>query len=392
MKRRNILKAGLGLPVALPLSGWPGFIQAAVQASHHEAPQVTPQATQQANNPQRRYAQPSPERIPALPLDHGPHHDFRTEWWYFTGWFDSPALNKPLGVQITFFRSAPNVSTDNPSAFAPTQLLFAHAAVALPEKGKLEHTQIIRRAGTGGNSIKGNTQEVLSIQMPGWNLNSAQGDAWECTVQTPQLALNLRMAQTQTPWLQGRNGFSQKGPLPAQSSYYITLPHMKSNGTIRLDGKNIPVTGSFWMDHEWSSTVLAPNAQGWDWVGLHGDQGEALMAFQIRDRDPAKGAVWTHAALRKSDGTVREFKQVEFEVLRLWKSTRTGIEYPVEQQLVLDGQAFSLTPLFDDQELDARASTGTLYWEGAVRVKSTGGSPWGKGYLEMTGYDRPMQL
>jgi len=102
--------------------------------------------------------------------------------------------------------------------------------------------------------------------------------------------------------------------------------------------------------------------------------------------------VWTHAALRKADGTVREFKQVEFEVLRRWKSTRTGIEYPVEQQLVLDGQAFNLAPFFDDQELDARASTGTLYWEGAVRVKSAGGSPWGKGYLEMTGYDRPMQL
>ncbi|MCZ8015625.1 MAG: carotenoid 1,2-hydratase [Limnobacter sp.] len=376
MKRRNILKAGLGLPVALPLSGWSGITRAA----------------QPANSATRQYAQPTPEVLPALPRDHGPHLDFRTEWWYFTGWFDSPALNIPLGVQITFFRSAPNVSTDNPSAFAPTQLLFAHAAVALTDKDKLEHTQIIRRAGTGGSTIKGNAQEVLNIQMPGWKLNSAQGEAWECVIQTSQLFMNLRMEQTQTPWLQGRNGFSQKGPLSAQSSYYITLPHMKSSGTIRLDGKAIPVTGSFWMDHEWSSTVLAPNAQGWDWVGLHGDQGEALMAFQIRDRDRTKGAVWTHAAMRLADGTVREFKQVKFEVLRRWKSTRTGIEYPVEQQLVLDGQAFSLEPLFNDQELDARASTGTLYWEGAVRVKSVGGSPWGKGYLEMTGYDRPMQL
>lgn len=369
MKRRDLLKAGVGMP----LLNWSNMLCA-------------------EHGLQRVYAQPNREMLPALPRDHGVHPAFRTEWWYFTGWFKSPELEQPFGVQITFFRSAPNVDVQNPSTFAPKQLLFAHAAVALPEAGRLKHEQIIRRAGSGGAAFKSNREQVLSIEMPGWQLQTAQGNAWQCTIETPQLAMNLRMEQTQTPWMQGQSGYSQKGPKPEQSSYYITLPHMNSSGTIRVNGKTLAVTGSFWMDHEWSSTVLAPNAQGWDWVGLHGNNGAALMAFQIRDQDATKPVVWTHAALRQADGTVQTFKRIEFEVLRKWKSTRTGIEYPVAQRLALDEQTFDLEPLFDDQELDARASTGTLYWEGAVRVKSASASPWGQGYLEMTGYDRPMQL
>lgn len=369
MKRRDLLKASLGMPL-LAHAPW-----------LHAEPGL-----------QRIYAQPDADLQPTLPRDHRMHPAFRTEWWYFTGWFNSPALSEPIGVQITFFRSAPNVNVLNPSTFAPKQLLFAHAAVAMPSAGKLKHDQIIRRAGSGGALIQATSQQVLNIQMPGWQLHTAQGEQWQCQIQTPQLAIDLSIEQTQTPWMQGEGGYSQKGPQPEQSSYYITLPHMRSNGTIRVDGKTLSVQGSFWMDHEWSSTVLAPNAQGWDWVGLHGNQGEALMAFQIRDKDPTLGPVWTHAALRQADGNVRNFKQVRFEVLKRWKSTRTGIEYPVSQRLQLDDLSFELEPLFADQELDARASTGTLYWEGAVRVKSGNSKAWGKGYLEMTGYDRPMQL
>lgn len=376
MKRRDCLKALAHLPFA----GLTIPLLAASPGLHAE------------NRLKRVYAQPSPELLPALPRDHGAHPEFRTEWWYFTGWFESPEHLGPLGVQITFFRSAPDTDVNNPSAFAPKQLLLAHAAVAMPSREKLIHSEIIRRAGTGGAEIKPTDGRVLNIQMPGWQLHTANGDEWQCSIQTPQLGLSLQIAQTQPPWMQGRGGFSQKGPLPEQSSYYITMPHMQSTGTLRMDGKNIPIKGNFWMDHEWSSTVLAPNAQGWDWVGLHGSKGEALMAFQIRDREKSGTPIWTHAALRQSDGSIRQFKQVKFETQRSWQSNRTGVQYPVSQRLILDDLIFSLEPLFDDQELDSRASSGTLYWEGAVRVKSHSDNPWGQGYLEMTGYDKPMQL
>lgn len=370
MKRRDLLKATLAFPT---FAGLP-HLQVAAKAQ------------------ERVFAQPNIESKPVLPRDHGPHPEFRTEWWYFTGWFNSPSLDTPLGVQITFFRSAPQVQTDNPSRFTPGQLLFAHAAVAMPSHKKLKHDQIIRRAGSGGSSLTTDKNQVLTIQMPGWTLSSVSGDDWVCNIRTPKLEMSLRMKQTRAPWMQGQNGYSRKGPKPEQSSYYITLPHMQSEGTVVVDGKSLEVTGTFWMDHEWSSTVLAPNAQGWDWVGLHGDEGQALMAFQIRDRNAAMPPVWTHAAMQLANGQTKQFKSVQFKATRRWKSTATGIEYPVEQVLEIDGLSLRLEPLFDNQELDARASTGTLYWEGAIQVKTIEGLPWGRGYLEMTGYDRPMQL
>ncbi|HEX4879729.1 MAG TPA: lipocalin-like domain-containing protein [Limnobacter sp.] len=368
MKRRTLLQAMFagGLMPAMPF---------AVQASNT-----------------RVYAQPNPQRPVQLPRDHGVHLAYRTEWWYFTGWFTSPAQPEPFGVQITFFRSAPNVNVQNPSSFAPDQLLLAHAALALPAKGKLVHDQIIRRAGSGGASIQTTEAHALDLRMPNWRLQTQTGERWECSIQTGLLGLNLGMNITQSPWLQGEQGYSRKGPLPEQSSHYITLPHMQCDGEIRVDGKQFPAQGVFWMDHEWSSTVLAPDAQGWDWVGLHGLKGESLMAFQIRPQDPQQLPVWTHGALRHSDATVASSGKAAFETLRTWKSTRTGVVYPVAQRIRAGGLDLLLEPLMNDQELDARASTGTLYWEGAVRVKTTQGEPWGQGYLEMTGYDRPMKL
>ena len=49
------------------------------------------------------------------------------------------------------------------------------------------------------------------------------------------------------------------------------------------------------------------------------------------------------------------------------------------------GLTLDLRPLFDDQELDARSSVGTVYWEGAVEAVS-GDRRVGRGYLELTGY------
>ncbi|HEY1058898.1 MAG TPA: lipocalin-like domain-containing protein [Limnobacter sp.] len=343
----------------------------------------------------RLFDQPRADLPPQLPRDHGAHPGFRTEWWYFTGWFNSPGMANPLGIQVTFFRSAPELDVENPSRFNPSQLLFAHAAIAMPGKGQLVHAQTIRRAGSGLSAIRNTPGKVLDLQLPGWALSSPQGDTWQCDIQAQEVSLSLRMTQTQAPWLQGNNGYSRKGPGETQASYYITLPHLKTTGTIRVDSKTLPVDGSFWMDHEWSSTVLAPNAQGWDWVGLQGTGGESLMAFQIRPKpEPGKTLkpIWTHAALRNAQGQVHTFKTVEFQTRQTWTSPRTGVVYPVEQALRLDGQQFYLKPMMPDQELDARNSTGTLYWEGAVAVENANQQPWGRGYLEMTGYDRPMTL
>jgi predicted secreted hydrolase len=160
---------------------------------------------------------------------------------------------------------------------------------------------------------------------------------------------------------------------------------------VALGGDGTAVTGTAWLDHEWSSTVLAPDAVGWDWAGINLADGSALMAFRMRGKEGR--ALWAGGTLRGADGRVRTFApdEVRFDALRSWRSPRTGVLYPVGMTIVAGDLALRLEPLIDDQELDARASTGTIYWEGAVRA-AIAGREAGRGYLELTGYGTPLRL
>ncbi len=176
-----------------------------------------------------------------------------------------------------------------------------------------------------------------------------------------------------------------------QASYYYSRPQLAVDGTLSLSGRTLAVRGTAWLDHEWSSDYLAAGAQGWDWVGINLDDGGALMAFRIRAKDGS--VLWAGATLREASGAVRTFEpaEVEFTPLRQWRSARTGVTYPVAFRVTAGGLTLDLEPLFDDQELDARASVGTIYWEGAVRARS-GGRTVGRGYLELTGYAGPLKM
>ena len=156
-------------------------------------------------------------------------------------------------------------------------------------------------------------------------------------------------------------------------------------------GKAMAVSGASWLDHEWSSQVLDADASGWDWTGANLDDGGALMAFQIRDKSGAK--LWAHATWRDASGKITQFdpEQVDFSPQRRWRSPRTKAEYPVAMRLTTGAVTWQVEPLQDDQELDSRRSTGAVYWEGAVTLRRDG-KPAGRGYLELTGYVRPMKL
>jgi predicted secreted hydrolase len=164
------------------------------------------------------------------------------------------------------------------------------------------------------------------------------------------------------------------------------------SGEITIDGRRRTVTGEAWFDHEWSSDVMDEQARGWDWMGINLDDGGALMAFRMRDA--AGGARWTAATIRSPDGSVRTFtpSEVQWSPTRTWTSPRTGAEYPVAWRVRVGEREFDVEPLMDDAELDSRSSTGTIYWEGPVRVKSAAGQPAGRGYLELTGYAGPLDL
>jgi predicted secreted hydrolase len=312
--------------------------------------------------------------------DYGSHPEFRTEWWYITGWLQT-AAGTPLGFQVTFFRSRPPGQQDNPSAFAARQLLIAHAAISDPAHGHLWQDQRIRRAGLG---LAEAALDDTNVWIDDWRLRR-NADHYETTIAAEGFALQLDIAGTQPLLLNGAAGYSQKGPEPRSASYYYSQPQLRVSGTIRRGTHADAVSGTAWLDHEWSSQYLDPAASGWDWIGINLRDGGALMAFQIRDQAGAK--LWAGATLRAAGGQSQALPpgQVTFSPGRHWRSPRTGIDYPVSWQVQVGERQFELAPLMDDQENDSRLSTGTLYWEGAVRAREHGQEA-GTGYLELTGY------
>jgi predicted secreted hydrolase len=329
-----------------------------------------------------------PGRPLDFPADFGAHPGFKTEWWYVTGWLKT-GDGKPLGFQVTFFRSRTGADDANPSAFAPKQLIIAHAALSDPAVGRLVHDQRSAREGFGLNYAK---SRITDLKLDDWRMRRGDDGVYTVSIKSKELTLELRLAPGGPVLVQGDRGYSQKGPRPESASYYYSEPQLKVSGLAgRGDTKPSAVTGTAWLDHEWSSQALDPDAEGWDWIGANLDDGSALMAFQIRSRQGGK--LWAHAALRDASGKVTQFLpgQVSFTPQARWKSPRTNAVYPVATTLVTGAASWSIKPLQDDQELDARRSTGSVYWEGAVTI-TRDGVPVGRGYLEMTGYDRPMTL
>lgn len=320
----------------------------------------------------------------AFPQDYGAHPQHRIEWWYATGHLETP--RGPMGFQVTFFRLRNKAADPNPSRFAPTQLLFAHAALADPSHGKLRHDQRIARAFPGLAEARTGDTDVF---IDDWSFRRADG-RYRARIPGEAFGFDLSLSPTQPLLPQGEGGYSRKGPLPSQASGYYSEPHLAVSGTVKMDGQSLEVKGSAWLDHEWSSEILADNAVGWDWVGANLDGGGALMAFRLRDK--AGATVWASATIRR-DGTTRVFTkdEVRFTPRRTWRSPRTGATWPVEMGLEIAGEPWVATPMMDDQEMDARGSTGTLYWEGAVTVAGPGGAK-GRGYLELTGYSERLRF
>ena len=219
----------------------------------------------------------TPGRAIEFPSDFGSHPGFRTEWWYVTGWLTTHA-GEPLGFQITFFRSNPGLAGDNPSSFAPRQLLIAHCAISDPQHGRLWQDQKVRRAGQGlVDAARGDTD----IRIDRWTLKR-DAAVYAAAIDAADFSLQLTLSATQPPLLHGNSGMSRKGPSARAASYYYSLPHLTVTGTVGRNGRLDAVGGEAWFDHEWSSEYLDNEAVGWDWIGINLNDGAALMAFRIR--------------------------------------------------------------------------------------------------------------
>jgi predicted secreted hydrolase len=332
-----------------------------------------------------------------FPADHGPHPEFRTEWWYFTGNLTSSG-GRALGYQLTFFRSALADSAsfaagagDTPSAWRTRHAYMAHFAVSDLGAARIHAAERFGRDAVG---LAGARAEPFQVWLGDWLAASVDTAApghdtfpVRLRAQAGDVAIDLLLQQGRPVVLQGEAGLSRKGPEPGNASYYYSLTRMPTTGTIRVGREMMEVSGRSWLDREWSTSVLGDGLAGWDWMALQLGDSSDLMLYRLRRHD---GRVDPHSAGLHvaADGATTPLQAGDFSMAatRTWRSPASGAEYPVAWRVRIPrhGLDLEVAAAFDDQEMDL----AVLYWEGSVRVSGTrrGDSLDGRGYLEMTGY------
>lgn len=319
-----------------------------------------------------------------FPRDHFDHPEFRTEWWYYTGNLHSRDGHR-YGFELVFFRQGQQRGElANPSAWRIDDLYLAHLALTDIDGRRFRYYKRLNRAGPGIAGIDFDQRRI-------WNGNWET--RWDRESQTLSavadgIRLSLRLAPRKPAVIHGENGVSQKAEGAGKASYYVSFPLLDTEGTVN----GTPVTGSAWMDHEWFSNQLEPTVQGWDWFSVQLVNNTQFMLFQLRRKD---GSIdpYSSGTYIAADGRATHLKRSDFELqpLEFWTSPKTHARYPARWRITIPSLmvAIECAAAIPDQELVSEDAAGPTYWEGAVVYS---GSSRGVGYLEMTGYTKPMRF
>ena len=354
-----------------------------------------------------RAMEPRPFRFPE---DHGPHPEYRTEWWYVTGNLRSPEGER-WAYHLTFFRNslAPEPA-GRASAWDTNQLWMVHVAITDVER---ERHVVSERFARGAGGLAGGQAEPFRVWLEDWEMwwepgrevanggDPTEEVRWTHSADDPAPGLfplrlrageddwgiDLTLEAGKPPVFQGDRGLSQKGPEPGNASFYISFTRMPTQGVIRLDGREVPVEGASWMDREWSTSALDEEHLGWDWFSLQLDDDREIMFFELRRRDGRREPL-NHGILVEPDGSSTHLgaDDVRLEVLDYWESPLDGARYPSGWQVEIPRFGVDLTvePMVRDQEMNV----SVRYWEGAVSIRGQGvdGPVEGVGFVELTGY------
>jgi len=357
---------------------------------------------------------PSPRPVvPADPLpivfprDDGPHHRL-TEWWYYTGHL-ATGDGRRFGFEYVIFRAERGAF---PVSWA------SHLALTDEHGGRFLYGQRaeigpqVDRSPAGSDGVPAGFELAVSgldPSRPGspagspWDMAGSDGNDRLAAALSPAEAaeqgqpmsfgLDLALVAAQPAVLHDRVGYIDLGP--AGGSYYYSRPRMTAEGSIQLDGTSFRVTGEAWFDHQWGD-FIAVGGGGWDWFAVNLADGTALTLSLVRDAAGAEALAY--GTLVHPDGTFEHLDRSALAVTvgSRWVSPTTGIEYPASWHIQVPGAGLdiALEPTMAGQELDTRATTGVVYWEGSQRVTATlDGIPIkGEAYVELTGYTRPVAI
>jgi predicted secreted hydrolase len=272
------------------------------------------------------------------------------------------------------------------SDWGASQAYLAHLAVTDARGGRFYFGT---RTSRGALGLAGAQADPFRVFVEDWEARSDRTSTFplHLRAEDEDVALDLHLESAKPPVLQGERGLSRKGPEPGNASYYYSLTRMPVRGTIRLRSERFEVEGLAWMDREWSTAAVGKDLAGWDWFALQLEDGRELMYYRLRRRDGTADP-FSAGVVVDARGGARTLTRdgVRLEATGVWRSRRSGVEYPAGWRLTdtAGGLELTITPRLADQELDV----SPRYWEGAVEVRGIeGGQPVaGHGYVELVGY------
>jgi len=330
-----------------------------------------------------------------FPRDHGPHFDYQTEWWYYTG--NLTAENGDhFGYQLTFFRRGltPGAPVQRPSDFGTNQIYFAHFAVTDVSREQHTFAERFSRGAAGLAGASSGPQGPFTVWLEDWRVEALNGDGSTVHLRARdgEQALDLVLRTVKPVVAHGDYGLSRKSETPGNASYYVGFTRMDTLGEVTANDQTIAVSGASWFDHEWSTSALGEGIIGWNWFALQLDDGREVMFYQFRQADGGIGAL-SAGTLVEADGSARPLRasDVQIEAQSQWRSPETKGSYPARWRILIPSAQIELnvTPWIAGQEM----RVSFPYWEGAVRFTgvSRGAPVSGSGYIELTGYVSSMQ-
>lgn len=318
------------------------------------------------------FAVPHQEHVLTFPRDHGPHPDFRIEWWYLTANLQAEDGTE-YGVQWTLFRSA--LAPGEAEGWESPQIWMGHTGLTT----EVQHFAAERLA-RGGIGQAGVTLSPFEAWVDDWAMKGGEDlQTLTFSASGTDFSYSLNATADGPIVLQGDAGYSVKSP-QGQASYYYSQPNYKIEGSLTLPSGPVAVTGHGWLDREWSSQPLSEDQSGWDWFSLRFDTGDKLMGFVLRGSEA--GADFRSGTWISASGEVEPLPPGEFKAQALDWANVAGREVPVKWQVTLPRKSVAVTV----EALNAQSwmDLSFPYWEGPVRIS---GSHSGRGYLEMTGYE-----
>ncbi|MBT4526448.1 MAG: carotenoid 1,2-hydratase [Deltaproteobacteria bacterium] len=314
-----------------------------------------------------------------FPDDAGPHPDFKSEWWYFTGNLSDDA-GAEYGYQFTIFRqSILDKKLDSSSDWRTNQVYMAHIAVTDVVNDKFYSFSKMTRgsAGLAGAKIK-----PFRVWIENWEITGEYNHPI-LKASTRDFTIDIQLNSLKPIVLNGNRGLSQKSQGIGNASYYYSIPRFKTKGELTIKKRKINVSGESWLDREWSTSSLGKEEVGWDWFSIQLEDSREVMLYKIRKKDGQASTLSSGTYIKAGGASVHLTKSdFTLEVLDYWQSAATSIKYPSKWRIKIPKFQIDLvvTPKINNQEHQLQF----IYWEGTAKV--VGDNIQGNAYVELVGY------